>query len=189
MRTAFHGFQDAGFLRGAVGRVPGACIREDDRDRFLAGSFLRRDQNLSHHGCVLRGGASPPGLISAALAKARIPKRLIVGVLVLLRFFPTVRSSFRRLSESCKRRGVLSAGNVARSPVQALEHALVPLMFSLVDSSDRLSASAIARAAEAPTRRTSYYRSSFGVADAVCLTAVATALAACVWVVRGGWFG
>lgn len=47
---------------------------------------------------------SPPGLISAALAKARIPKRLIVGVLVLLRFFPTVRSSFRRLSESCKRR-------------------------------------------------------------------------------------
>ena len=48
---------------------------------------------------------SPPGLISAALAKARIPKRLIVGVLVLLRFFPTVRSSFRRLSESCKRRG------------------------------------------------------------------------------------
>ncbi|MFR7651773.1 MAG: cobalt ABC transporter, partial [Eggerthella lenta] len=86
-------------------------------------------------------------------------------------------------------RGVLSAGNVARSPVQALEHALVPLMFSLVDSSDRLSASAIARAAEAPTRRTSYYRSSFGVADAVCLTAVATALAACVWVVRGGWFG
>ena len=132
---------------------------------------------------------SPPGLISAALAKARIPKRLIVGVLVLLRFFPTVRSSFRRLSESCKRRGVLSAGNVARSPVQALEHALVPLMFSLVDSTDRLSASAIARAAEAPTRRTSYYRSSFGVADAVCLTAVATALAACVWVVRGGWFG
>lgn len=132
---------------------------------------------------------SPPGLISAALAKARIPKRLIVGVLVLLRFFPTVRSSFRRLSESCKRRGVLSAGNVARSPVQALEHALVPLMFSLVDSSDRLSASAIARAAEAPTRRTSYYRSPFGVADAVCLTAVATALAACVWVVRGGWFG
>ena len=63
---------------------------------------------------------SPPGLISAALAKARIPKRLIVGVLVLLRFFPTVRSSFRRLSESCKRRGVLSAGNVARSPFQAL---------------------------------------------------------------------
>ena len=132
---------------------------------------------------------SPPGLISAALAKARIPKRLIVGVLVLLRFFPTVRSSFRRLSESCKRRGVLSAGNVARSPVQALEHALVPLMFSLVDSSDRLSSSAIARAAEAPTRRTSYYRSPFGVADAGCLAAVATALAACVWVVRGGWFG
>ena len=76
-----------------------------------------------------------------------------VGVLVLLRFFPTVRSSFRRLSESCKRRGVLSAGNVARSPVQALEHALVPLMFSLVDSSDRLSASAIARAAEALAAR------------------------------------
>ena len=43
------------------------------------------------------------------------------------------------------------------------------MMFSLADSSDRLSASAIARAAEAPTRRTSYYRSSFGVADAVCL--------------------
>ena len=35
---------------------------------------------------------SPPGLISAALAKARIPKRLIVGVLVLLRFFPTAVS-------------------------------------------------------------------------------------------------
>ena len=72
---------------------------------------------------------------------------------------------------------------------QALEHALVPLMFSLVDSSDRLSSSAIARAAEAPTRRTSYYRSPFGVADAVCLAAVATALAACGGVVRGGWFG
>ncbi len=43
---------------------------------------------------------SPPGLISAALAKARIPKRLIVGVLVLLRSSPP----FARASGVCPSR-------------------------------------------------------------------------------------
>ena len=153
--------------------------------RFLAGSFLRRDQTYPIMVAFFAVALSPPGLISAALAKARIPKRLIVGVLVLLEVLPTVRSSFRRLSESCKRRGVLSAGNVARSPVQALEHALVPLMFSLVDSSDRLSSSAIARAAEAPTRRTELLSQSFRSGGRGLPGGVATALAACVWVGAG----
>lgn len=128
---------------------------------------------------------SPPGLISAALARARVPKKLIVGALVLLRFPPTVRSSIRRLRESCRRRGVLSLRCVTGDPVQAFEHVLVPLMFSLIDSADRLSSSAVARAAEAPTQRTSYYRSPLRRADAACLALFAAALAACVWLSRG----
>ena len=130
---------------------------------------------------------SPPGLISAALAKARIPKRLIVGVLVLLRFFPTVRSSFRR----CPSRAKAAAGASAERRAQPVSARACAGSLDVLVGGQLRPPFLIRhrRAAEAPTRRTSYYRSPFGVADAVCLAAVATALAACVWVVRGGWFG
>ena len=130
---------------------------------------------------------SPPGLISAALARACVPKKFIVGALVLLRFPPTVRSSVHRLRESCRRRGVLSLRCVAGDPVQAFEHVLVPLMFSLVDSADRLSSSAVARAAEAPARRTSYYRSPVKLSDAACLVGFTAGFSPDDWFSAGAW--
>ena len=111
---------------------------------------------------------APPGMMSAFLTRLRLPKKLIVGVLVIVRFFPTTRTGIRKLRESLKNRGLTSLSQVARNPLDTLEYLLVPLMMALVMSADQLSASAITRAAEAPTQRSSYYSARQRGADYLC---------------------
>ena len=77
-------------------------------------------------GCVLRGGAFPSGAYQRRVGEGSHSEAPDRGRARTAEVLPHRSLEFRRLSESCKRRGVLSAGNVARSPVQALEHALVP---------------------------------------------------------------
>lgn len=129
---------------------------------------------------------APPGLISAALAKMRLPKKIIVGVLVIIRFFPTVSAFWRKYRDAVRTRGLLTVTSVITNPMTALEYVVVPVMLSLATSADRLSTSAIARAAEAPTRRTSYYAQPVGTRDVLAILAVILVAAGCVWSAKAG---
>lgn len=111
----------------------------------------------------------PPGTISAFLSRLHCPKKLIVGVLVIFRFFPTTAAAVRRLKESLKNRGLMRFTQLIKSPIDSLEYLLVPVMMALIDSADRLSSSAVTRGAEAPTKRTSYYYQKQGAGDFLCL--------------------
>ncbi len=114
---------------------------------------------------------SPPGTISAALSLMKCPKKIILGVLVILRFFPTFASMRRALRDSLRKRGLLAVRQVLGNPLDTYEYVMVPMLMALVNSADQLASSAVTRAAEAPTSRTSYYRASFAVSDAVCVLA------------------
>lgn len=127
---------------------------------------------------------SPPGTISAALSRIRCPKRIVLGVLVVLRFFPTFASTRRALRDSMRKRGLLAVRQVLGNPLDTYEYVMVPMLMALVNSADQLASSAVTRAAEAPTFRTSYYRVSFASSDAVCILLCAVACAGVV--VLGG---
>lgn len=123
---------------------------------------------------------APPGMINAFLVRVRLPKKLVVGALVILRFFPTARTAIRRLRDSLKNRGLTVPAQIAKNPLDTLEYLLVPLMMALVNSADQLSSSAITRAADAPTRRSSYYSARQRPADYLCQAAAVVSCVACV---------
>lgn len=122
--------------------------------------------------------SSPPGLISSALSRVRCPRKIILGTLVFLRFFPTFGASWRLLRDSLRKRGLSSIRHVIANPIDSYEYLMVPILLSLVNSADQLSSSAVTRAAEAPSARTSYYARPFVAADLACIAACAACCAA-----------
>lgn len=112
---------------------------------------------------------TPPGLLSSALSKVHAPTPAILGLLVVFRFLPTMRSEFSAVWQSMRNRGLARAAHVARHPFRTCEYVLVPLLLRILQVADRLSASAVARGADAPGVRGSYYERAVGPADWVWL--------------------
>ena len=123
---------------------------------------------------------TPPGMLSAFLSRLRIPTPLILGLLVVFRFFPTMRTELKGVGRSMKNRGRTAAGQLLAHPVQSMEYVLVPFLLRVLQLADQLSVSAVARGAERPGVRGSYYEKRAGARDyiaaAVCALVTASYL-------------
>lgn len=108
---------------------------------------------------------TPPGKISAFLSRIHTPTPVILGVLVVFRFFPTIKLEFRSVCLSMKNRNLTDIKEILRTPVISCEYVLIPLLIRILMIADHLSVSAIARGAENPGIRSSYYESSIGITD------------------------
>lgn len=125
---------------------------------------------------------TPPGEISAFLSGQKVPVFVILGVLVLFRFVPTMRSELRRIHESMKNRGLLEKTALLKHPLHSVEYVLIPLLLRFIQIADQLSVSAMTRGAGCPGKRSSYYESKSSMRDflwmifgtAVLLAAVMT---------------
>ncbi len=115
---------------------------------------------------------TPPGMVASGLSKIRAPKLIILGVLVALRFPPTFVSMLRRLRDSMRKRGLSTWSAIRRSGIGTVEYLIVPVLFGFIDAADRLSTSAITRAAEAPGTRSAYYRTRMMLKDWIVLVLV-----------------
>ncbi len=100
---------------------------------------------------------TPPGEISAFLSKAKMPIFIILGVLVVFRFFPTMKAEMKRIINSMKNRNLLTFYQIVRHPIFTFEYALVPLLIRSMQIADQLSISAITRGALSSNVRSSYY--------------------------------
>ena len=127
---------------------------------------------------------TPPGMISASLARIHCPKKIILGVLVFLRFFPTFTASWRLLRDALRKRGLSRPTQMITDPLDTYEYVMVPSLLALVDSADQLSSSAVTRAAEAPHARTSYYNIPVRTKDVVCVV-IAGIVCASVYYANG----
>lgn len=58
---------------------------------------------------------TPPGMLSAFLSRLRMPTPFILGLLVVFRFFPTMRTELKGVGRSMKNRGRTAAGAAART--------------------------------------------------------------------------
>ena len=120
---------------------------------------------------------TPPGMLSAFLSRLRMPTPFILGLLVVFRFFPTMRTELKGVGRSMKNRGRTAAGQLLAHPVQSMEYVLVPFLLRVLQLADQLSVSAVARGAERPGVRGSYYEKRAGTRDhiAAAVCAIVTA--------------
>lgn len=112
----------------------------------------------------------PAGRLTASIRKLPIPRRVMLVLIVMLRFAPTVVQEFRNVSEAMRVRGFLSgAVKVLRHPLNTLEYAVVPMVFRALTIADELSASAIVRGIESPCKKESYHKSKIGMSDTILM--------------------
>ncbi len=99
----------------------------------------------------------------AAMERARIPQKIVIPLSVVFRFFPTIREEYSAIGDAMKMRGISSL----RSPVKMLEYRVVPLMISIANIGEELSAAALTRGLGAPEKRTNICEIGFGPLDLV----------------------
>ncbi|MDR3122208.1 MAG: energy-coupling factor transporter transmembrane protein EcfT [Treponema sp.] len=116
--------------------------------------------------------SSPPGNLIAFLSRLRAPSSVILGALVIFRFFPAMGTELRILGESLRNRGLLRTGAMLRHPLATVEYVLVPLLLRCLQVADQLSVSAVSRGIEAPVKRESYYARPMEAGDCLCMIAV-----------------
>ncbi len=100
---------------------------------------------------------TPPGELSAFMSRIHIPTAGILGLLVMFRFFPTMKAELKSVYLSMRNRGLVAFSQFLSHPLASCEYVLVPLLLRCLQLSDQLSVSAVARGAEAVGRRSSYY--------------------------------
>ena len=108
---------------------------------------------------------TPPGELSAFLSRIHTPTPIILGLLVVFRFFPTMKAELCGVGRSMRNRGLTAPSSLFRHPAASCEYILVPMLLRCLQIADQLSVSAVARGAECPGRRGSYYGRSVRTAD------------------------
>lgn len=99
----------------------------------------------------------------AAMERVHIPQKIVIPLSVVFRFFPTIGEEYAAIGDAMKMRGISSL----RNPIKMLEYRVVPLMISVANIGEELSAAALTRGLGAPEKRTNICNIGFGVLDIV----------------------
>lgn len=117
----------------------------------------------------------------AAMDSLHIPKKITVPISVMFRFFPTIKEEYGAIRDAMRLRDVGSW----RNPIEMLEYRMVPLLTGLVSIGNELSASALTRGLNSPTRRTNMCPIGFHWQDVVafifCLIALVIFALSAIW--------
>ncbi|MDO5718586.1 MAG: energy-coupling factor transporter transmembrane component T [Tissierellia bacterium] len=83
---------------------------------------------------------------SLALEKMKVPLGIQIILLVMIRYFPTIRVEFKSILNAMKLRGVnFSPVGFIKHPVKTVEYIYVPLVYSLIKTGDELTIAALTR--------------------------------------------
>lgn len=95
------------------------------------------------------------------LRKLRVPQKLIIPISVTLRYFPAIKEETGYIRDAMRLRNVRGLGKI--------EALVVPLMVSVTETAEELSAAAVTRGIENPAQKTSVIKLHMGVLDWVTL--------------------
>ncbi|MDO5695862.1 MAG: energy-coupling factor transporter transmembrane component T [Eubacteriales bacterium] len=83
---------------------------------------------------------------SLALQKMKVPLGFQIIVLVMIRYFPTIKVTSKSIFNAMRLRGVhFSPVGFLRHPVKTVEYLYVPLVYSLIKTGDELTVAALTR--------------------------------------------
>lgn len=108
---------------------------------------------------------TPPGELAAFLSRIHMPAAVILGLLVLFRFFPTMKAELGSVGRSMRNRGLTAPMRLLTHPAASCEYVLVPMLLRCLRLADQLSVSAVARGAQSPGKRGSYYERKMDALD------------------------
>lgn len=117
----------------------------------------------------------------SALVKLRLPKKIILSVTIMLRFFPTYRAEITLIKESLKMRQISLS---IFKPVRYLEFLLVPILIRASMIAEDMTANAITKGVESTNKRTSFYPTTMNLLDYGVL--VITSMVFVRLLIRGG---
>lgn len=100
----------------------------------------------------------------AAMEKMHVSQKVIIPLSVMFRFFPTAKEEAEGISDAMRMRK-LGFSYFFTKPVEVLEYSMVPLMISVVNIGDDLSASALTRCLGQEKDRTNISKCGFGLLD------------------------
>ena len=121
-----------------------------------------------------------------AMEKMHVSQKLIIPLSVMFRFFPTVGEESASISDAMRMRK-LGLRYFWRRPVEILEYRMVPLMMSVVNIGEELSASALTRCLGQDKTRTSISDGGFGPLDLGLIVLCAGLILAYFTAVGGYW--
>lgn len=135
-------------------------------------------------GCALF--SQSPSAIMCALARWRVPRRVLIGVCMAFRFTAVLAFEARSIMRGLSSRGIFSHPiDVIRHPALAYECLYTPLVMRCLRLTSELAASSELRGIDAPGERTSIHHVGLGMRDALAACVVAV-LSAGVWM-GGAW--
>lgn len=125
------------------------------------------------------------GRLIGALQEIHMPKGIVIGLAVAMRFFPTIKEEGRVVIQSMKMRGLnVSLKHILIHPILVMKNILIPLMLRMTIIADDLAISSITRGIDSDKKRTSYYKNVFSVYDMLLiLIFMSMLLLACMEVV------
>jgi energy-coupling factor transport system permease protein len=113
---------------------------------------------------------APSGKLTAGLRELPLPSKMILTVIVIMRFMPTVILEFSDVKDAMRTRGFLrSPAQILLHPLATLEYAIVPMVFRSLKIADELAASCIVRGIESPYKKHGYYVNRIHSGDALLM--------------------
>ncbi|BDR52503.1 cobalt ABC transporter permease [Bombiscardovia nodaiensis] len=104
------------------------------------------------------------------LRSLHMPQWVVVPLSVLFRFFPTIRSDYHQIRNAMKFRGLAVGGtDLLFHPARSLEYIYVPLLNNASNVAADLTAAALTRGLANPGRKSSLYKVSWSLTDALVL--------------------
>lgn len=99
-----------------------------------------------------------------------MPQSILLILVVIIRFVPTISGEIKTIKEAMKVRGFMGSKiNVVLHPLRTMEYIVVPLIFRSIKVGDELAAAAIVRGIENPGKKKSYYETKLSKTDYVIL--------------------
>ncbi|WP_246169829.1 energy-coupling factor transporter transmembrane component T [Alkalibaculum sporogenes] len=108
------------------------------------------------------------GEMTASLQTMHTPRQITIPIVVIMRFFPTIKEESRGVLDAAKVRGIrFTFWNFLSAPGKMMEYIMVPLMMQLSVVAEELSAAAVTRGIDSDKQRTSLYQTRFGIVDII----------------------
>ena len=113
----------------------------------------------------------PSGKLTAGLRQLPIPTKMMLTVIVILRFMPTILSEFSDVKDAIRTRGFLrSPSRVLLHPLATMEYVAVPMIFRSLKIADELASSCMVRGIESPYKKQGYYVNKMRWSDVLLIS-------------------
>ena len=110
----------------------------------------------------------------AAFSAMRIGRKMLIPLSVMFRFFPTISRERAAIHDAAAMRGItIGRKRFWKNPGQAFEYRVIPLMISVANIGNDLSAAALSRGLDNPVRHTTYTDVKIGRTDIIAVLIIA----------------